>query len=419
MDSTIELVETRIVDLPTRRLQQFARLGAYRQSVIIIRIVTRNGIEGHGEATVPGGPWWSGDSVEAMKATLDQYLVPEVLGEPVEEVSRLMNKAHARVRNNAFIKAGLEMALLDCTGRLFQVPLHVLLGGQIRRHLPVAWPLATGDINQEIEEAGQMIDSGKARAFKIKMGALPFKADLDRALAICKALAGVASVRVDPNESWDEVTTLRALGPLEDAGVEIVEQPVPRWNLDAMARLQRETRSVILIDEGVQSVHDMIEVVKRAAAGLVSLKIMKSGGIRASRAMADIAAAAGLPVYMGTFLETSLGTAANMQLAASLDALPFGGEVIGPLLLAEDLCTQPACYHDHALWLQDGPGLGVAVDPARLSAFGRGQPFQAWASDSIRREAAAAKPGLGPTGAVPPGRAENTPDGETTRRQRA
>src|SRR3546814_12178347 len=101
-------------------------------------------------------------------------------------------------------------------------------------------------------------------------------------------------------------------------------------------------------------------VVKRAAASLLSLKIMKSGGLRNARAMADIANAGGIPVYMGTFLESSIGTAANMHLAASLPALPLGGETIGPMLLGADICVAPADYHDHAPWLPERPGPSIA-----------------------------------------------------------
>ncbi|CAG9187067.1 MULTISPECIES: muconate cycloisomerase family protein [Burkholderiaceae] len=367
----IEAIETVIVDLPLRRIQQFARLGAKHQSSVLIRLHTKGGIVGIGESITPCGPWWSGDSVEAIQATINHYLAPLVVGEPALDASRIMAKLHGRVAGNAFAKAGIEMALLDAVGKIVDAPIHVLLGGRFRDRLSVAWPLATGDVNQEVDEAFRMLEAGKAGAFKLKMGALPLAQDLRRALAIAKELEGKASLRVDPNEAWDEPTTMRALAPLEAAGVEIIEQPVARWNLDAMARIHRQARSMLLIDEGVQSLHDASEVVKRAAAGLVSLKIMKTGGMRPARAMADIANAGGMHVYMGTFLETSIGTAANMQLAASIESLPYGGEVIGPLLIEEDLCEVPAVYKEHALWLPEGPGLGIRLDENQVRRFAR------------------------------------------------
>lgn len=367
----IRSIETRIVDLPLRRLQQFARFGTHLQSIVLVEILTEDGVTGIGEAVTPCGPWWSGDSVEAIKATIDRYLAPLLVGENLLAPTRLMAKLDQKVRNNGFAKAGIEMALLDGAGKILDVPLHILFGGKVRDSLPVAWPLATGDVAQEIDEAEEMLALGRAGAFKLKMAALPIAEDLARAKRLARALEGRAKLRVDPNEGWEEATAVRAIAELREAGIEMVEQPVARWNLDAMARLTRSSGTTIMIDEGVLSVHDTVEVVKRAAASLLSLKIMKSGGLRNARAMADIANAGGIPVYMGTFLESSIGTAANMHLAASLPALPLGGETIGPMLIGEDICVAPADYHDHALWLPEGPGLGIEIDREKLARFQR------------------------------------------------
>ena len=98
---------------------------------------------------------------------------------------------------------------------------------------------------------------------------------------------------------------------------------------------------------------------------------MKAGGLRASKRMADIAAAGGLALYMGTFLESSLGTAADLQLAATLETLPYGGEIVGPMLLADDIVTQPIVYENGAAILPEGPGLGVALDEDKVRSLTR------------------------------------------------
>ena len=367
----IRAIETCIVDLPLRRTQQFSRFDTNVQSTVLIRISASNGIVGIGESITPCGPWWSGDTVETIRIMIDKYLAPLLIGEDAFRLTALMARLDSKVRNNAFAKTGLEMALLDLIGKTLDTPICTLLGGAVRTSLPVAWPLATGDSGQEIAEAEEMLARGKASRFKLKMGALPVTEDVRRATSIARSLEGRASVRVDPNEGWDEATAARAIRQLADVGIEMVEQPVARWNLEAMARLSQKGDTIIMIDEGVLSPHDMIEVVRRSAANLVSLKIMKSGGIRNAQAMAAIAGAAGLPVYLGTFLETSIGTAANMHLAASLENLPLGGEPIGPLLMAEDICVRPAEYRDHALWLPAGPGLGIEIDERQVERFRR------------------------------------------------
>ena len=130
-----------------------------------------------------------------------------------------------------------------------------------------------------------------------------------------------------------------------------------------------------MIDEGVTTPEDMVRVAAMRAADLVSLKIMKSAGILPTKRIADIAAAGGVSLYMGTFLESSIGTAANMQLCVTLPALPYGGELCGPGLIAEDIAAQPAIYSDFALHLPDGPGIAATLDEDRFRAFRRDRDY--------------------------------------------
>lgn len=371
IQTRIDNVSTQIVDLPFRRLQQFARFEARTQSSLLIRIRTSCGAVGIGESVVPCGPWWSGDSVEAMQLTVEKYLAPQLIGKNPSNIDVLMNELGATVRDNRFAKAGIEMALMDLLGKLLGVPCHVLLAGQRRDRCPVAWPLASGDPVQDAEEIDQMLGSGRASAFKVKMGATQINEDLKRISALAEAISGRAGLRVDPNESWTEIEALGALPKLAEIGVELVEQPVGRQSMDAMARITANSPVPIMIDEGAQTETDAIEVVKRNAAHLISLKVMKAGGLRASKRMADIAQSAGMPLYLGTFLETSLGTSAGLHLAVGVELLPFGGEVIGPMLLAEDIAANSIVYENGAAHLPDGPGLGIVLDEEKISFYVR------------------------------------------------
>jgi len=383
----ISHVETVIVDLPLKRLQRFSALGSHTQSVVMVFVQTAEGVQGIGESVTPSGPWWSGESVETIKVIIDTYLAPLLIGANTFDLTRLMAAMDKQVYANRFAKAGVEMALLDAVGKALNVPVHTLFGGKVRDSLPVAWPLATGDPEQEIGEAEQMLADGYARNFKLKMGAVDADTDVARALRIARALEGRARVRVDPNESWDEATAARAIPQLADGGIEMVEQPLPRWNLAGSARLTAASRIPVMLDESICTSHEMQEAARLHAGSIVSLKIMKAGGMRATRTMADIAMSAGVTLYMGTFLESSFGTGANMQLCATLADLPLGGELVGPLLLAEDICERRAEYRDYCLWLQDGVGLGVSVDADKLKAFRRDRTYSSHAADSTTRQA--------------------------------
>ena len=371
----IRSVETILVDLPLRRLQRFAAIGANSTSVVLIRVQTEDGLEGIGEACTPSGPWWGGESVESIKLMIDTYISPLLVGEDPFQLRSIFAKVDRALFGNAFAKAAVEMALLDLQGKAMGVPLHEMMGGKHRSSLLCSWPLATGDAQTEIDEALSMIEAKRYRVFKLKMGAIDPKTDVERACAVARGLEGKGDVRADPNEMWDETTAKWAVPRMADAGITMVEQPMARWNLEASQRITARSDCAIMIDEGLSSENDMIKIAQMRACDLVSLKVMKSAGIRASRRIADIAEAGGISLYMGTFLECSIGTAANMQLCATLKDLPYGGELSGPGLVAEDIAVQPARYEDFELQLEEGPGIAVEVDEDKLRAFRRDKDY--------------------------------------------
>jgi len=367
----IESVETIIVDLPLVRHQRFASIGANTQSVVYVFVRTNSGIEGVGESSTPSGPWWGGEAAETIKVMIDLYFTPLMIGADAFDIDLIIAKLDNVAYGNAFAKAGIEMALLDIQGKALQEPVCNLLGGKVRDDLEMSWPLATGDAKAEIEEAEHKLAERLHRVFKLKMGALEPAEDVKRACEVARALSGHASVRVDINERWDEATAKWAVPRMIDAGVTLIEQPMARWNLDAAARLTESIDIPHLLDESVCTAEDMAAVVAKRAGSLTSLKIMKSKGMLRTKRIAEQSLAAGIPIYMGTFLEPTYGTLANMQLCATFTDLPYGGELAGGLLVADDICTEPADYRDFKLHLREGVGMGVQIDRSQLNALRR------------------------------------------------
>lgn len=368
---TIRAVETTLLDLPIRRPHHFATVTIDRQSVLLVRLRTAEGIDGLGEAVTPGGPWWGGESVEGIKATIDGYLAPLLVGEDACRITALLGAMDRVVAGNPFAKAAVEMALFDAKGKALGVPVYELLGGLVHASIPVTWALAAGDQQRDIAEAEEKLVHGEHAAFKLKMGELEPAADVRRVGAIARALAPRASVRVDLNSAWSEATAMRWLPALEEAGVELVEQPIPRWNLDGMARLAAAHRVAIMADESLGSVQDAWEIARRAAADVFALKLHKSGGIQNVTKIAAIAEATGIPCYGGASLETSIGTAAAAHVFATLPQLTEGCELFGPLWLADDLVEEPVAYRDGRLCVPQGPGLGVQLDEQQVRRYTR------------------------------------------------
>ena len=341
-DLAIVSIRSTIVDVPTVRRHKLSSLSVTAQSYVIVELRLANGAEGIGEAATLGGPRWSEESVESIKSAVDVYLAPVLIGAPANRFEAARTRMEAAAKRNNAAKAAIESALFDAVGKTLGVPAVQLLGGAVHESLPVLWTLASGDPAQEIEEAERKLAARLHNTFKVKIGAQTPEADIARLSDLARALTDRASLIVDANQAWDETTALRYLPVLAELGVRLVEQPLPAWNLAGMARLRARSTVPLMADECVFSAHDMLDVVRTGAADVVSLKLVKHGGLLATRNVAAVAEAAGIGLYGGCLLESSIGAAAHLQVFGGLRELAWGCEHFGPQILVDDLVEQPA-----------------------------------------------------------------------------
>ncbi|GAA4877053.1 muconate/chloromuconate family cycloisomerase [Pseudonocardia benzenivorans] len=370
-DLRVDRVETVLLDIPLRRPHRFARTSMTAQPVLYVFVRLAGGVTGVGEGVVPGGPWWGGESVETMQLVVERFVAPVLLGRHVDDIARIQRDVNDVVAANLYAKAAVEVALHDAWARCLDVPVHALLGGLSRRAIPVTWALGTEPAPVVVEEALGKIDTGQHRSFKLKMGAQEPADDVARVCEIAEKLAGVAGVRVDLNARWDLLTSLTYLPKLVDAGVELIEQPVPARELEALTEINAALPIPVMADESLRTPGDALRLARMRAADVYSLKTTKSGGLRATRAIADVAAAAGIPCHGGTSIESPVGTVASLHLACAHPGVTWGSELFGPLLMAEEMLVEPLRYADGSLHLPDGPGLAVELDPDKVRAFTR------------------------------------------------
>ena len=370
-DVIVHSVTSHIVDVPTVRKHKLSSTSVTAQNYVITEVRLANGMVGIGEAATLGGPRWSEESVEGIKATIDFYLAPALIGtraDLFEQAGVLMDGAAKR---NTAAKGALDTALMDAVGRTLGVSAATLLGGALRQTIPVLWTLASGDPGQEIEEAEKKLAARLHDTFKIKIGAQSPEADLARLRRLASAFEGRATMIVDANQAWDETTAIRCLPVLGELGVKLVEQPLPAWNVPGLARLRARSTVPLMADECVFSTHDMLAVANAAAADVVSLKLVKHGGLLNTRKVAAIAEAAGIGLYGGCLLESSVGAAAHLQVFATLRDLAWGCEHFGPQILTDDLVTEPLRFADFHIHLPSGPGIGVTLDRDKLRRYAR------------------------------------------------
>ena len=371
-DLTIREITATIVDVPTVREHKLSQTSVRSQNYVLVRVRLENGARGIGEAATLGGPRWSEESVEAMKANIDAHLAPALLGRPAAAFTANGMVLDAAAKRNNAAKAAIDTALYDAVGRSLGLPVSALLGGAVRTSIPVLWTLASGDPVQETEEAEQKLAGRLHRRFKVKLGAKPPAEDMARMRHLAAALHGRAELVVDANQAWDETTSLRCLHEMAEMGVALVEQPVPAWNIDAMARLRRQAGTPpLLADECVFDAHDMLRVGAAGAADAISLKLVKHASMLGVQNVAAVADAAGVQLYGGCLLESSVGAAAHLHVFSTLRELQWGCEHFGPQILVVDLVTQPLRFAEFHVHLPDGPGLGLDLDETAVQRFAR------------------------------------------------
>ncbi|KRW95251.1 mandelate racemase [Paracoccus sp. MKU1] len=366
----IAAVETMIVDVPTTRRHRLSNTEISFQSYVIVRTALADGTIGYGEAATLGGPRWAEESVEAIKANIDAYLAPAIIGQSAldfEANNLAMQKA--ATRNNA-ARAGVDSALFDAAGKSLGLPVSQFLGGALRDRIEVLWALASGDAEQEIEEARAKLAAREHRRFKIKLGFHEPAEDMARLTRIVEALPDCEIV-CDVNQAWTEATAIRYLPRLAELGIVLIEQPLRPGLSAATARIAARSKIPVMTDEAAFSGPEIVGQAVAAAGSVYSLKLVKSGGLLELKRAAGIAQACGMELYGGCLLETGIGAAAHLAVFSTLPRLEWGCEHFGPKIVKTDLTNGEILFQDFHIHCPKGPGLGISINEAALRQMAR------------------------------------------------
>jgi o-succinylbenzoate synthase len=215
-----------------------------------------------------------------------------------------------------------------------------------REAADVGWPApvrASVPVNTTVpavppEQAHALVVASGCRTAKVKVAepGQRLADDVARVEAVRDALGPQGKVRVDANAGWDVDDAVTALKALDAFALEYAEQPVA--TLEEMAQLRRRVDVRLAADESVRTAEDPLRVAGLEAADIVVLKVQPLGGVR--RCL-EVAEACGLPVVVSSAVETSVGIAAGVALAAALPELPFACGLGTVSLLAADVVDDP------------------------------------------------------------------------------
>ncbi len=367
----IDHIETMILDIPTIRGHVLSMATMSAQSAVLVTIKFSDGSFGIGEGTTIGGLSYGPESPESIKSAIDTYIAPALQGRGGDDINGAIQLIDKLVKGNRIAKTAVEIALWDGLGKRLGVPVSQFFGGAVHSKLPVAWTLASGNSDTDIAEALEMIETRRHNIFKLKIGKRSVKDDIAHVARIKAAVGDKASVRVDVNTAWSLQEARWGLKGLQDAGCELVEQPVPARDRSAMAELASNYEIAVMADEALNGPEDALEVAAQRSADVFAVKIGQSGGLKRASEVIAIGQAAGLGLYGGTMLETGLSTAAALQLFATVDDLAWGTELFGPLLLTDEILAIPIVYRDFCVEIPQGVGIAATLDPDKVDFYRR------------------------------------------------
>lgn len=369
--SRIDQIETMIVDVPTIRGHVLAMITMTAQTFVLVQVKYSDGSIGLGEGTAIGGLSYGAESPESIQSAIEAYIAPLLIGQNGDGVNAAIQRMDATVKGNVIARAAVEMALWDGMAKRRGVALSDMFGGAIRSSIPVAWTLASGVLEQDIDEAHHMLESQRHRIFKLKIGKRSVREDIAHVGAIKKAVGDRASIRVDANQAWSRHDAVWGLAGLEDVGADLVEQPIAGWDHMGMAQLTKSTKIAVMVDEGLNGPVSALQYASASAADVFAVKVTQSAGLKRAADVCAIADAAGIGLYGGTMLESGVGTAAALQLFACRENLDWGCELFGPLLFSEEILQEPLIFKDFEVHVPSGIGIGVALDKDKLACFDR------------------------------------------------
>ncbi|HXQ27892.1 MAG TPA: dipeptide epimerase [Gemmatimonadales bacterium] len=329
-----------VLALETRHPFVIARGGGSTHRVVSVRLSDGDG-EGWGEAAPSAYYGETPETVQSALAALAPYLPADPFALETAEA-----EFRRRAPRDAAARAALSAALHDLVGKRLGRPLWQMWGLDPARAPLSSFTIALGtldDLREKVREADPY------PILKVKLGT-------ERDEDILRTIRDVTDkpLRVDANAAWTRERALAMLPVLRGYGVEFLEQPLAREDLEGLALVRRQGVLPVVVDESCVVATDIPAIARAGAADGINIKLAKCGSLREALRMIATARAHNLLVMVGCMIESSLGITAAAHLAPLVDA----ADLDGAALTVNDPFVG-ATIAGGQIRLPEGPGLGI------------------------------------------------------------
>jgi o-succinylbenzoate synthase len=350
----IEAITLREIQMPLVHFFETSFGRTYSRRILLITVHC-DGIEGWGECVAGEDPFYSSEWIESAWPTITHYLAPAILGQNLETARECVAK-FARVRGHRMAKAGLENALWDAEARQRKEPLWKLLGGS-RREIHCGVSIGIQDSIEQLLERIQTELAAGYRRIKVKV-----KPGWDvNVLERIRARWPDIVLSCDANSAYtlDQTEHLRSF---DQFNLLMLEQPLWYDDIFYHARLQKELRTPICLDESIVSARSAAMALEIGACRIINIKVGRVGGFTEARKIHDICQSQNTPVWCGGMLESGIGRAHNIALSTLQNFCLPGDVSASKRYWKEDIINpEVEVTPEGTITIRDEPGTGYRI----------------------------------------------------------
>ncbi|MEV6344952.1 o-succinylbenzoate synthase [Actinoplanes sp. NPDC051851] len=350
-----------MVTLPLVTPFQTSVFTEYYREALLVGVHTRDGAIGWGECAATAEPIYSAECIAGAVTMLRDELIPLVasLGEVSAEQA---NELFRKVPGNPMAKAALETAILDAQLREDQRSLADFLGAE---STSVKAGVSVGLM--PMDELLRTVDRywNEEHYQRIKLKIEPGR-DVERVRAVREKLGDEVPLQVDANGAYT-MADADHLARLDEYDLLMIEQPFAEHDMAGHAALARRLRTRICLDEPITSPERAVQAIEQGAAQIINIKPGRVGGYLEARKIHDVCRERGIPVWVGGMLETGIGRAANIALAALPDFAELVGDLSASTRFFKNDITPPFLIENGSIPVPTAPGIGVDPTPDALT----------------------------------------------------
>ncbi len=364
MNLQLERIELREIELPLKWPFETSFGRTTRRRILIVRVFDKDGASGYGECVAGENPFFNHETIDTAWLITAKYVAPLLAAARVESASQVC-QALSVIRENRMAKAGVEAAIWDLEAKKAQAPLWQHIEGtrdEITCGVSIGLQSSTEAL---LDKVSREVESGYQR---IKIKIKPGK-DVQLVEAIRKQFPAI-TLSVDANAAYQINTDTPLFKRLDEYNLLMIEQPLAPGDLLDHAKLQRELRTPICLDESIVCLTNARHAHELGACRIINIKLGRVGGYSEAKAIQSFAQEHDMPVWCGGMLEAGIGRAHNIALS-TLPGFTLPGDVSASARYWEEDIIEPpvTVSRKGTIKAPTGHGIGYGVNEPRIEAL--------------------------------------------------